>query len=110
MAPVPEPSAAFAALGDPVRMDLVRALLDGPERSSVLADRVGATRSTTSKHLRVLADAGLVQAVVVPEDHRGRRYTLARDGFGDMAAFLREVEAFWQVQLTAFKAFAEEHE
>ncbi|MCB9742402.1 MAG: winged helix-turn-helix transcriptional regulator [Alphaproteobacteria bacterium] len=105
---MPEPDEVFAALGDPVRVAVVRALLEGPERSSALAERLGLARPKMSKHLRVLLDAGLVEVQVDPEDHRAREYHLRRAGFAHAQDFLAEVEAFWQDQLAAFKHFAEQ--
>ncbi|MBX2803737.1 MAG: metalloregulator ArsR/SmtB family transcription factor, partial [Myxococcales bacterium] len=104
---MPDPAAAFAALGDPVRLALIRALLDGPVRSSQLAQRVGIARPAASRHLRVLGDAGLVRAEVDASDHRVRIYSLSPHGFEDPRAFLDEVETFWRGQLSAFAAFAE---
>lgn len=51
----------FAALGDPTRLALVERLSrDGPASISLLADRFDLTRQGVTKHLYVLAGAGLV--------------------------------------------------
>jgi DNA-binding transcriptional ArsR family regulator len=51
----------FAALGDPTRLALVERLArDGPASISLLADRFDLTRQGVTKHLYVLAGAGLV--------------------------------------------------
>lgn len=105
---MPDPAAVFAALGDPARLALVRSLVEGPQRSSALAERAGLTRPTASKHLRVLHEAGLVEVALDPDDHRARRYALSEGGFQEAQAFLAEVEVFWEGQLQAFKAFAED--
>ena len=57
------PSApVFAALGDEVRLHLVGRLCDeGPLSISRLAEGAQVTRQAVSKHLQVLADAGLVK-------------------------------------------------
>jgi DNA-binding transcriptional ArsR family regulator len=52
----------FAALGDPTRLALLQRLSDGgPASISMLAERFQTmTRQGVTKHLRVLADAGII--------------------------------------------------
>jgi DNA-binding transcriptional ArsR family regulator len=51
----------FAALGDPTRLALVKQLsTGGPASISALADQQWMTRQGVTKHLRVLADAGII--------------------------------------------------
>src|SRR5262245_22052071 len=52
----------FAALGDPTRLGMVARLCrDGPLSSARLTSGSDVTRQAISKHLRVLAGAGLVR-------------------------------------------------
>ena len=68
----------FAAIADPVRRDLLRALADGQRRGSSTSRRARAiSRPAVSKHLRVLADAGLV---VADDVGRERHYRLRAEG------------------------------
>ncbi|UMG91665.1 metalloregulator ArsR/SmtB family transcription factor [Nocardioides sp. TF02-7] len=78
----------FVALGDPTRRDLLRRLADGPVRVVDLAAEHAISRPAISKHLRVLADAGLVSA-----DDRGRErhYRLERAGLTPVRALLDEL-------------------
>jgi DNA-binding transcriptional ArsR family regulator len=75
----------FAALGDPVRRDLVHRLSRGPARVVDLAADHEISRPAISRHLRVLGEAGLVAA-----DDRGRErhYRLERGGLAPVAAWL----------------------
>jgi DNA-binding transcriptional ArsR family regulator len=51
----------FAALGDPTRLALLQRLSDdGPASISVLAETFAMTRQGVTKHLHVLADAGVI--------------------------------------------------
>ncbi|MDP9436893.1 MAG: metalloregulator ArsR/SmtB family transcription factor [Actinomycetota bacterium] len=50
----------FRVLGEPARIKLLDALRDGPVGVSDLAARLGLTQQNASKHLGVLAAAGLV--------------------------------------------------
>lgn len=78
----------FTALADPVRRDLLRALASGPARVVDLAARHPISRPAVSKHLRLLAEAGLVTA----EDRgRERHYALARSGLAPVRALLDEL-------------------
>ena len=52
------------ALADATRLDLVRALAAGPKSVTTLADGQGLTVYNTSRHLRVLREAGLVETEV----------------------------------------------
>lgn len=76
---------AFAALGDPVRRDLVSRLARGPARVVDLAGEHSISRPAISRHLRVLGEAGLVTA---DDIGRERHYRLDRSGLGPVTDFL----------------------
>ena len=63
----------FGALADPVRRSLLGELAAGPSRVVDLAARRPISRPAVSKHLRLLAEAGLVEAA---EQGRERHYSL----------------------------------
>ena len=67
-APTPTPDAVFKALGNPARLTLVRKLAGGEHCVCDLVEAVGLGWSTTSKHLDVLREAG-----VVSSDKRGQK-------------------------------------
>ena len=54
--------AAFRALSDPTRREILRRLRDGPMTSGEIADQFETSWATISRHLGVLAAAGLVLA------------------------------------------------
>jgi DNA-binding transcriptional ArsR family regulator len=62
------PDTVFKALGSPARLTLVRTLVAGERCVCDLVDAVGLGWSTTSKHLDVLREAG-----VVASDKRGQK-------------------------------------
>jgi DNA-binding transcriptional ArsR family regulator len=95
---------AFAALADPTRRSVIRLLKAEPRRASEIADALGATRPATSKHLRVLKDAGLVEEGGLEEDARVRVYRLRRKPFVELRSWLDDVEGFWTAQLASFQA------
>ena len=61
----------FAALGDATRLALVGRLgAEGPLSIPQLASESAVTRQAVTKHLHVLADAGLVRGVKVGRERR----------------------------------------
>ena len=81
---------AFVALADPVRRELLGRLARGPVRVVDLAADHAISRPAISRHLRVLAEAGLVTA-----DDRGRErhYRLERSGLAPVSAWLAGLDA-----------------
>jgi DNA-binding transcriptional ArsR family regulator len=79
---------AFAALADPVRRDLLVAVATAPMRVVDLAAHQAITRPAVSRHLRLLLDAGLVEA----EDRgRERHYRLHSQALGEVQTFLDQL-------------------
>ncbi len=97
----------FLALADPARLAAVRLLRKKPLRSSEVASALSLSRPLTSRHLRVLRKAGLVEERSEDDDARVRMYRLRPEAFAEVRSWLDEVEAFWGDQLQAFKAHAE---
>lgn len=78
----------FAALADPVRRQLVRALAGGPARVVDLAEQHPISRPAVSRHLRLLTEAGLT----VAEDRgRERHYRLRPEALAPVASFVAEL-------------------
>ena len=77
-APVPDTlletaAARFRLLGDPVRLRLLNLLLEwGDTAVQDLAEATGQSHQNTSKHLRKMAEGGLVGAVREGSQHRYR--------------------------------------
>jgi DNA-binding transcriptional ArsR family regulator len=58
----PTPDVVFKALGNPARLALVRRLADGEHCVFDLVETAGRSWSTTSEHLDVLREAGVVRS------------------------------------------------
>ena len=105
---MPDPlSATFTALSDPTRLAMVRLLAREARRPSDIAEQLQVSRAVTSRHLRILHRAGVVDSLPLADDARGRIYALSRGKLGEVRGFLDELEAFWTDQLSAFKDDAE---
>jgi DNA-binding transcriptional ArsR family regulator len=93
---------ALRAVADPTRRAILRLVHDDELSAGVIAGHFPAmSRPAVSQHLRVLADAGLVQ--VRPEGNR-RLYRWRREGLRDAAMFLDEM---WSDRLARLKVAAE---
>jgi DNA-binding transcriptional ArsR family regulator len=103
--------------GDVLIDDSLRAVSDGTRRAilrlvrdrelpagEIAAHFPAISRPAVSQHLRVLADAGLVE--VRPDGNR-RLYRWRREGLRDAAAF---VEEMWSDRLARLKQAAEREE
>lgn len=81
---------AFAALGQETRLDVLRLLVKaGPKGlpAGEVGERLRTVQNTTSAHLKVLAQAGLVLA---KREGRTIRYSADMTGLRDLLAFLME--------------------
>ncbi|MCP3059334.1 metalloregulator ArsR/SmtB family transcription factor [Myxococcus sp. K38C18041901] len=97
----------FAALADPTRRGVIDLLREEPRRAGELAAAFDMSAPAMSRHLRVLRKTGLVEEEAIEEDARVKVYRLRPERFGELRAWLDEVESFWGDQLSAFKAHAE---
>ena len=78
----------FAALADPVRRSLLEEVAAGPARVVDLAATRPISRPAVSKHLRLLAEAGLVTAT---DRGRERHYALAPSGLAPVSALVERL-------------------
>jgi DNA-binding transcriptional ArsR family regulator len=100
-------SAAFGALSDASRREMIRLLLKKPRRAGELAECVEMSPQALSRHLRVLRRAGLVSEQGVANDARVRIYSVHASAFQPVQDWMAQVEDLWRRQLQAFKAYAE---
>jgi DNA-binding transcriptional ArsR family regulator len=92
----------LAALADPSRRRVLELLAERPSPVGELASRLPITRPAVSQHLRVLADAGLVQSTAAGT----RRIYSVRP---EALAMLREwLDLMWRDALAAFAAAVDE--
>jgi DNA-binding transcriptional ArsR family regulator len=97
----------LAALADPARRSVVDQLRKSPRRAGELAEALGLSAPRMSQHLKVLRDGGLIEDFGLTDDARVRVYRLRPEAFTRLRRWLDEVEAFWDEELSSFKAYAE---
>jgi DNA-binding transcriptional ArsR family regulator len=86
--PPPELIGVLRALGDDTRLRALRLIAERPRSTQELAPLVGVTEAALSKHLRTLAEAGLL------ERHRDGYYVLYRIVPDRVAALAPSLDAF----------------
>lgn len=100
----------LGALADPTRRAIVDLLRESPQRAGALAASFPVAAPTISRHLRVLRTHGLVEEVRDSDDARVRVYQLRAAPFGDLGAWVDQVQTFWRDQLESFAEYAAESE
>lgn len=95
------------ALADPTRLAIVEHVAEAPRRASELAESIGASRPSMSRHLRILREAGVLRDEDDEHDGRATRLVLAEAPFDEVRSFLDEIDGFWESQLTSFQKVAE---
>ncbi|MBX3612219.1 MAG: helix-turn-helix transcriptional regulator [Burkholderiaceae bacterium] len=95
----------FAALGDPTRLKLVAVLCAGGALSiAQLTANTDISRQGVTKHLQVLADAGLVRDLKLG---RERLWQLEPEQIEEAKRTLDIIGRQWEVALGRLKTFAE---
>ncbi|GAA0342788.1 metalloregulator ArsR/SmtB family transcription factor [Actinoallomurus spadix] len=93
-------SATFDVLAEPARRRILDLLLERPRLVGELTEALGLTQPGTSKHLRVLREAGLVTAR--PEAQR-RWYELRPEPLAEVDAWLAPYRRLWSGSLDALE-------
>ena len=102
---VPSVETVFEILAEPNRRAIL-GLLAGSQRSVGEIEReLGMTQPTVSKHLRVLRDAGFVEATV---DAQRRLYRLRPEPFAEVEAWLTPFRKFWSAHVDALERHLDE--
>jgi DNA-binding transcriptional ArsR family regulator len=98
----PMPS-TFDAVAEPARRELLDLLVDGPRPVGELVAATGMTQPNTSRHLRILREAHLVES---HSEGQQRVYRLRHDGFAELTTWLGPYVRMWQQRLEALEAHA----
>ena len=93
-------SALFEILAEPTRRRVLDLLREQERTVGELVDALDMSQPAVSKHLRVLRDAGLVEARV---DAQRRVYSLRPEPLADVDAWLEPYRKFWRGKLAALQ-------
>jgi DNA-binding transcriptional ArsR family regulator len=97
----PSLDAVFGALADPTRRAIVARLAEGEASVSQLSQPFDMSLPAVAKHLRVLADAGLVEQ---RKEGRTRWCRLVALPLRDVQAWVSDYTRFWEGQLDSLAA------
>jgi DNA-binding transcriptional ArsR family regulator len=95
----------FDVLAEPNRRRILDLLLEGPLPVGEVVERIGLTQPGTSKHLRVLRQAGLVR---VRKDAQRRFYELRPEPLAEVSAWLEPYRRRWAHSLDALERHLED--
>ena len=99
------PAPVFAALGSVARLELVSRLSDGKERSiTALTEGLDLTRQATTKHLRVLQDAGVVDCRRIGRENL---FTIRPGSIKQASNYLTRVSQQWDSAIARLRAAVE---
>jgi DNA-binding transcriptional ArsR family regulator len=90
----------FEALAEPTRRRILDLLLDHPRAVGEIVDELQISQPGTSKHLRVLRDAGLV---TVDRQAQRRIYSVSPAPLRELDAWLAPYRQMWSQRLDALE-------
>ena len=88
--------AALQVLAEPRRLAILDLLRDGERPVGELVNRLGVSQPAVSKHLRVLKDAGLVEARV---EAQRRLYRIRAEPLAELDDWLASYRQLWTTHL-----------
>ncbi len=95
----------FRALGDPIRLEMVKRLSEGPPHNlSSVSEGLKITRQGARKHLQVLIDSHII---TIETKGRETHIRLDRSTIKEGQAFIAELEKQWDNRLEALRKFVE---
>ena len=89
-------ASTFEVLAEPTRRRILDLLLERPRAVGELVEQLGISQPGTSKHLRVLRDAGLDR---VRQDAQRRWYEIAPEPLAEIATWLEPYRRLWEHSL-----------
>src|SRR5579859_6601507 len=89
----------FQALADPARLRIVEAMRSGEFAVGDIVARMDIHQSGVSRHLRILAEAGIVR---MRPDGQKRLYSLRREAFDQLEAWVAGYRRHWEARLDRF--------
>jgi DNA-binding transcriptional ArsR family regulator len=97
----------FEVVAEPARRQLLDLLLEGDRPVGELVRETGLSQPNTSRHLRVLRDAGLVESRAAGQR---RLYRLRPEGLAEIERWLAPYRRMWRHSLAALERHLDEEE
>jgi len=93
-------ASTFAIIAEPNRRAILGLLVSSQQSVGEIERRLKMSQPTVSKHLRVLRDAGFVEATV---DAQRRLYRLKAEPLQEVDAWLAQFRRFWSAHVDALE-------
>ena len=90
----------FEIIAEPNRRAILSLLVSSEQSVGEIERQLGMAQPTVSKHLRVLRDAGFVEATV---DAQRRLYRLKPEALQELDAWLTPFRRFWSAHVDALE-------
>jgi DNA-binding transcriptional ArsR family regulator len=97
----------FHALADPARLRMVETMKAGECAVGDIVERMDIRQSGVSRHLRILTEAGIVQ---MRPDGQRRLYSLRKEAFDQLDAWVAGYRRHWEARLDRFGAALERNQ
>ena len=97
----------FEVVAEPARRELMDLLLDGPRSVGELVAATGLSQPNTSRHLRILREAGLVSVTAHAQQ---RLYELVPERLAELERWLAPYRGLWRGSLDALERHLDEKE
>jgi DNA-binding transcriptional ArsR family regulator len=97
----------FEVVAESARREILDLLLDGSRPVGELVRETGLSQPNTSRHLRVLRDAGLVAS---SPDGQRRVYRLRPEGLAEIERWLAPYRRMWRRSLADLERHLDEEE
>jgi DNA-binding transcriptional ArsR family regulator len=98
---------AFDIIAEPNRRAILSLLASSEQSVGEIERELGMSQPAVSKHLRVLREAGFVEATV---DAQRRLYRLKAEPLQEVAAWLDPFRRFWSAHVDALERFLDRKE
>ena len=85
----------FKVLSDPVRLEVVKSLIEGETCGCTIIDKVAVSQPTLSYHLKTIANAGLATS---KRDGNQIKYYIDKDKIDEMVKYLQKLRDMESVQ------------
>lgn len=95
----------FSALAHPLRREIVERLSRGPATVGEVTRDFAVSKPTTSRHLKMLEEAGVVSRVI---DGRTHRLALRPEALAETAEWIESQRARWERLFDAVGEYLEE--
>src|SRR4051794_29875299 len=97
----------FEVVAEPARREILDLLIAGPRPVGELVAETGLSQPNTSRHLRILREAGLVAS---KPDGQRRLYELRPEALAELERWLAPYRRLWRGSLDALERHLDEKE